>query len=223
MSTLYLTEKRCYNCNAQAKYPQIDPYITIVGPKDLDGRPSHIQRSSVYIWIQRCHNCGYCAQDVSAGGTIEKEVIESQEYQLQLVNPLFPETANSFLAHSIFMIKKDYFADAGWDVVFASWICDDNDYKASAVNCRVKAIELFLQAKKKSQQFAPTSIEENVYLIDLYRKSGLFNNALELCNLELKQEYLDEKFLNLLLYEKELIESNDTSCHNDIDAEEFDS
>lgn len=223
MSTLYLTEKRCFNCNAQAKYPLIDPYITIVGPKDLDGRPSQIQRSSVYIWIQRCHNCGYCAQDISTGDTIEKEVIESAQYQSQLKDLLFPETANSFLAHSIFMIRKNFFADAGWDTVFASWICDDNGFKESAVKCRIKAIELFLHAKKNNQQFAPTSIEENVYLIDLYRKSALFDNALELCNLELKQEYLDEKFLSLLLYEKELIELNDTSCHNEIEAEELDS
>jgi hypothetical protein len=223
MSTLYLTEKRCFNCNAQGKYPQIDPYITIIGPKDLDGRPAHIQRSSVYIWIQRCQNCGYCAQDVSSGGTVEKEVIESLEYQSQLFDPKNPETANSFLSHSLFMVKEKLFADAGWDVVFASWICDDNGFDESARKCRIKAINLFLQAKKANQQFAPTSIEENIYLIDLNRRCSLFSDALELCNLELKQEYLDEKFLNLLLYEKELIELKDVACHNDIDSEEFDS
>jgi alkylhydroperoxidase family enzyme len=222
MSTLYLTEKRCYHCNAQGKFPQIDPYITIVGPKDLDGRPAHIQRSSVYLWIQRCNSCGYCAQDISSGEKSEKDIIESNEYRSQLFDVNYPETANSFLAHTYFMKREDLLADAGWDTVFAAWICDDNGFEEGARNCRIMAIEFFSEAKKRGQQFAPTSIEENIYLIDIYRRCNLFNEALDLCNLELKQEYLDEKYLNLLLYEKELIEKSDILCHNDIEAEEFD-
>lgn len=221
MSTLYLTEKRCYHCNTPGRYPQIDPYITIIGPKDLDGRPAHIQRSSVYIWVQRCPNCGYCTQDISSGDQFVKEIVESQEYQSQLNDPDYPETANAFLVHTFFMLHDNLYADAGWDAAFASWICDDNGFDINARKCRLMAIQYFSEAKKSGQQFAPTSVEESLYLVDLYRRCSMFTEALNLCNEELKQEYLDEKYLNLLLYEKELIESSDVLCHNDIEADEF--
>ena len=222
MSTLFLTEKRCFHCGCENKLPHTNPHITIVGPKDLDGRPAYTQRSAVYIWIQRCSTCGYCAQDIASGNALDKEFIMSIEYQSQLKNTHFPETANAFLAHLLIMKKEDLFADAGWDAVFASWICDDNGFIQGALKCRVKAIELFAEAKNRGLLFAASPIEESIYFIDLHRRTQQFDKALQWCLKELKNEGIEEKAWNILLYEKELIEKNDSSCHNDIDADETD-
>ncbi|MCX7725350.1 MAG: hypothetical protein N2053_00725 [Chitinispirillaceae bacterium] len=219
MTTVYITDKKCYFCGTSNKYPMGSIGIGIVGTRDLDGRPTHILRSAVYLWIQRCSACGYCAPEISTGEEEFKEIIESKEYTVQLTNNKFPETANSFLCYSMIMAKKKQFADAGWSSIFAAWICDDNGYKESAVECRRRALQFFFKAKENNQKFAETEEQEKVYLIDTYRRIGDFDTAAALCEEELNKSH-SEKILNILYFEKLLIEKKDSSVHYDSEAED---
>lgn len=221
MTTVFLTEKQCYACGSKSQYPLVDLSLSIVGPRDLDGRPSMIQRSSVYLWIQRCFECGYSAPEISQGTPEEVCIIEKPEYQLQLTNKEYPDTANSFLCHSMIMEQTCLFADSGWAAVFAAWICDDNSYTQSALKCREKALDLFAKAIEHKQGFGESPAEEQLYLADLHRRCAHFEQASSICELQLQKSH-PERIFDLFCLEKKFIDKKDTGCHNDTEIDDLD-
>lgn len=220
MTTVFLTEKQCYVCGSKSQYPLVDLNLSIIGPRDLDGRPALIHRSSVYLWVQRCFTCGYSAPEISQGTPEEVSIIETPQYQAQLTNSDYPETANSFLCHAMIMEHSRLFADSGWATVFAAWICDDNGYVDSAIKCRKKAIEQFSLATQHHQGFGESPAEEKIYLIDLYRRAGDFGKAGQICDCELQNSY-PERIIDLLYLERKLIDSKDGACHNDDELDDL--
>jgi hypothetical protein len=220
MTTLFLSDKKCFACGTTSRYPLIDLTLKITGSRDLDGRPSHIQRSLVYLWIQRCTSCGYCAPEIAKGDLNDLSLIKSSENQSILSDLEYPETACAFRSHSLTMEKKGQFADAGWAQLCAAWVCDDNKYESSSVECRKSALVLFSKAKQSGQEFSQSNVEENVYIIDILRRVAQFGHALKLCLIELDKENTDH-VLDLLEFEKYLIEKRDSSCHSEAEAEEF--
>jgi hypothetical protein len=220
MTTLFLTEKRCFVCGSANRYPLVDLTLRITGTRDLDGRPSHIQRSLVYLWIQRCTACDYCAPDISQGEQIDLQLMKDSHYQTILTDPDFPDTARAFLSYGYIMEKKAQLADAAWAALSASWVCDDNEFTKSSIYCRKKALELFAKAQNAGQEFAPTRIEETIYTIDILRRTGEFTKALKLCLDEIDKEYSDH-IIDLLSFEKYLLEKQDTTCHNENEADEL--
>lgn len=220
MTTLFLSEKKCFACGKTNRCPVIDLTLKISGLRDLDGRPSHIQRSLVYLWIQRCTSCNYCAPEISKGNQNDLALIKSSEYQNILSDSKYPETACAFRGHSFAMEKRNQFADAGWAQLCAAWVCDDNKYESSSIECRKQSLILFAKAKTSGQEFSPSSVEENVYIIDILRRVAQFDEAMQLCMSELEKENSDH-VLDLLEFEKFLIEKRDASCHDESEAEEF--
>lgn len=220
MTTVFLSDKICFICGAKSKYPLIDHSLGNVGSRDLDGRPTHIRRSAVYLWIQRCPACGYCAPEISEGEGRDRSVVYMPDYQQLLNNKAFPETGDAFLCYAYIMKNRELFADAGWAALFAAWICDDNGFPDSARSCRSSAVDFFLTARSRQQCFAETTEEEDLYLIDLYRRSALFDTASVMCDEVLEGTHSDQIY-DLLYYERELIDAKDHSTHNDAEAEEF--
>jgi hypothetical protein len=219
MTTLYLTNKNCSVCGESNRFPVVDLSRKLTGVRDLDGRPSHIQRSLVYMWIQRCDSCNYCAPDISAKCTVDPSYLNSQEYKAIIDDVSFPLTAIAFRAHSYLMLSMGLFADSGWAQLCAAWICDDNDAPANAVVCRKEALSLFRTAQEKNQEYSQSHVEENLILIDIMRRIGEFDAALKLCDEELQIDHPDTIW-PLLEYEKILIEKQDISCRNESEADD---
>lgn len=219
MTTVYLSDKQCFICGTKSKYPLGNLSLGNVGTRDLDGRPTHILRSSVYLWIQRCPSCGYCAPEIAQGNEADREIVRSDAYTAQLKNGSFPETANAFLCYSSIMRNRKLFADAAWAAVFASWICDDNGYGESAFICRGAAIELFNAARSEGQDFADTKDQEEIYLIDLHRRRSQFDVAAKRCDEALEKEHPDP-ILDILYFERELIDKRDSASHSDSEADD---
>jgi len=219
MTTLYLAEKKCYSCGTENRNPVIDFTQKITGARDLDGRPSNVQRSLVYLWIQRCEKCNYCAPDISKQCDADIQLINSHEYKSIIEDTSYPLTAISFRAHSWIREKQNLLADAGWAQLCAAWICDDNKSVNQAIQCRKQALSLFREAQKLNQEFSQSRSEENVCLIDILRRTGQFVDALQLCDEERAKDNPDSIW-EALEYEKYLIEINDTACHDESDAEE---
>jgi hypothetical protein len=218
MSTVFLVEKKCAVCGSVNRCPHVNMIMTNVGTKDLDGRSSDIQRSSVYLWIQKCVNCNYCASDLSKGGPELLRYINSPEYRKQIVDPFYPETANTFLCNSIILEGEKNFEDSGLNSLFAAWICDDNGFNKSAIECRTRALRLFDLATASGQNFGQSGEREKLLKIDLLRTTGDFRSALEICSEELEKAHSDEVIM-LLEFEKELILKNDSLCHSETEAE----
>jgi len=221
MTTVFLTEKKCFVCGRKNRYPQVGTSMTIIGTKDLDGRPAQMQRSSIYMLIQRCIFCGYCTMDISDGLPEDKQVVESKEYAAQLTNQGYPETANAYLCRSLICEKSGRLSDAGWAAVYAAWICDDNQFTDAADLCRGRALILFSKAREHHQQYCESSQEEALLIVDLMRRRGEFDAALALCEQEMDKTH-SEEFLDLINLEQHLIKAKDRSCHGVTEAEEFD-
>jgi len=220
MTTVCMSDRNCYFCGATSKFPQGNLTMGSIGLRDLDGRPTHILRSAVYLWIQRCPACGYCAPEISEGDQIDVPVLQGDAYRNQLDDPAFPETANAFLCHTLVMVARKFWADAAWASVFAAWICDDNNFPESAMLCRRKAIVYFIASREASIDFAESPVHEELYLIDLHRRCGEFDGALERCDAAINLKP-DDHLLDLLYLEKDLIEKRDTSIHTVADVDEI--
>ena len=47
------------------------------GPRDLDGRPAEMFRSTIEHWIRQCPKCGYCAASLAHDGDKLVNVVRS--------------------------------------------------------------------------------------------------------------------------------------------------
>ena len=221
MTTVFLREKACSVCGNKERYPQTGSSPAIRGAKDLDGRPTQIQRSSVYIGVQRCAQCGYCASDITKGMSREDRLlVENELYQNQLTNERFPESANAYLCKAMFDEKNQLFVEAGFSALYAAWVCDDNGFSESAVWCRQKALACFGKARKAKERFCNTKSEENLLLVDLLRRNSEFNGALTCCEEAISDTH-NEYVKPLLHFERDLIRNKDAGCHNDTEFENY--
>lgn len=220
MTTLYLSEKKCFICGTSRQYPLIDLTLKISGSRDLDGRPSQIQRSLIYMWVQHCISCGYCAPDIATGKPEYSSLIKNPDYNQILMNTNFPTTAISFRCYSYLMEMDQNFSDSAWAQLCGAWVCDDNNFENGSIECRRKALDLFNKAKQSKQSIADSPAEENVLIIDILRRTKQFDEARCMCTNELKNNPADQ-ILDLLEFEMFLIDKGDSDCHNETEAEEF--
>jgi hypothetical protein len=182
------------------------------GFPDLDTRPPEMERSTINTWIQSCSFCGYCFPDISIPTEGASEVVSSVAYKQQLNNPEFPKLANHFLCYSLIKEADSDYATAGWACIHAAWVCDDNGFSAGAKECRYKAVHLLQKAKETGHGFAEGESTEDTILVDLLRRSGQFELALDICNSALKKN--PEKAISDILYlQKILIGNHDIACH----------
>lgn len=220
MTTLYLSEKKCFICGTSHQYPLIDLTLKISGSRDLDGRPSQIQRSVIYMWVQHCGSCDYCAPDIATGKPEYSSLIKNPDYKQILISTNFPNTAISFRCYSYIMEMEQNFADSAWAQLCGAWVCDDNKFENGSIECRIKALDLFTKAIQLKQSFADTRSEENIFIIDTLRRTRQFDEARRICTDELKNSPADH-ILDLLEFEMFLIDKGDSDCHNETESEEF--
>ncbi|MDG5815186.1 hypothetical protein QA601_08855 [Chitinispirillales bacterium ANBcel5] len=220
MSTVFLMEKECFLCGGKNKQYESGPLSHLSGARDLDGRPSGFQRSGIYNSIHRCIFCGYCSPDLTMGVSGFSELIQMSPYRKQLNNPLFPETANSFLCYTMLVLSAGQIAEAGWTTLHGAWICDDNGFDESADYCRNKALNLFIKCRDQKESFADSYHEEQLILTDILRRLRRFEEAQSLCDKQLLS-CISEDASVLFHFEKMLISETNCKCYSIQDAFEY--
>jgi len=151
------------------------------GLPDLDTRPPESLRSSLPYWVQRCPNCGYCAPDIDREYLQAAEVIRQASYPALLRRRSLPQLARSFLAWAMIQQANGEGLSAGWSALHAAWACDDAGKLAPAVQCRQQALASFEHARRSGKNlpgFEDPGAEE-ILLADLYRRTGQFEQAVE--------------------------------------------
>ena len=182
------------------------------GSPDLDTRPPEMQRSTIYHWIQRCPSCGYCSPDISECGEKTKEIVNSKEYQNIIESGEVPEVAASFLALSYEKEKQQEFSDSAWRAIHAAWICDDENNLEASAKCRKQAVNLIEKAKNHGQTIADQAGASEAITIDLMRRSGMHQEALEL-SATMKTENIEEIIMQVIMFEEALIAKADITAH----------
>jgi len=219
MTVLHEAKKQCAVCGNISDHMEIIS-TKALGPSDLDARPPEPERSSISYWIQRCPFCGYCAPDIASGDKEMANIIENEAYKEQLRHEQYPVLANSLLCWSMIQEEEAQFKVAGWTSVNAAWACDDAGNSEAAWKCRERAIHLLQKARSKGQWFAEAAGTEEAIIVDLYRRSGEFAEALKLCDERLRKNP-DKLIYDILLYQKQLIEKSDVRCHTTAEITEL--
>jgi hypothetical protein len=203
----------CALCGREGSY--MEPRAGAeIHPPDFDTRPGEFVRSTVTEWIQRCPHCGYAAPEVDKAHPAAAEIVRSHEYQERLASPGLPEDARRFAAHSFLLERLGQFADAGWTMLHAAWVCDDVPDDGAARRCRMEAISLWRRGKAAGQKFMDDYGQEFALAADVLRRAGEFDAARETCLEGLALEKVAPLVEDLLRRQLTLIQQRDASAHS---------
>jgi hypothetical protein len=211
MTTIRVNKARCALCNSENEFTGIGSTNTFGSP-DLDTRPPEMKRSTIFAWVQRCPNCGYCASDVRQSRPEFKAIVTGAEYRRQLNDPAYPELANSFLCKAIIDGGASDYAGATWALIHAAWVCDDADLSDEAAECRHKAADMLMTAEDHGQQVAKQEGASTAILVDLLRRSGRTADARRAIA-ERGTGVAEDIIVRILDFQSSLIEKSDVSCH----------
>ena len=218
MTTQFEEKKRCGICGFESEYTGIGS-TNRFGSADLDTRPPEMERSTIFAWVQRCPECGYCNNDVSKSPAGAKEVMGGKEYQDQLNDSAYPVLANSFLCDAIICREAGNYAHATWGLIRAAWACDDAGKPEQASTCREKAADMLALAQQHGQKVCSDARAHAAMLVDLLRRSGQAERAKQI--LATKPQGTDGDVIDLVMsYQGALIARNDVSCHTIAEAQE---
>lgn len=211
MTTLNPNQKQCAVCHSSCSIMVLGSTSSFGAP-DLDLRPAEMARSTIGYWVQRCHRCGYCAEDVEAGTPTLLWTIDGFEYQKQLRNPDYPELANEFLCQAQLEQFQGNLQEAIWSIIHAAWACDDAGQETQAVACRLRAAEqlvTFFLNPEITQDDAEGLLAVQV---DLLRRAGHFEAAQTLLA-ERMESVRDETIREVLEFQGTLIAKMDLKIH----------
>lgn len=218
-----MVEKRCAVCRQVSEQHELTS-TSAFGWSDLDGRPPEPQRSSLFLWVQRCPVCGYCASDIEVGEEHWCDILQSNEYRRQLGDPAFPEVANLFLCQAIVLEETGNEKEAAWSAVRAAWTCDDENTPEASVHARLRAVELFRLEIAEGGEFGAGDESGDIFasehglLAELLRRAGRFDEALAECQEGLGAVH-DSRLRRVLELERALATSKDDRCHSHAELE----
>ena len=210
-------KKTCFLCGTESTHTGVISTASL-GSTDLDSRPPEPERSSLSYWIHTCPSCRYCAPDLSDGEKAFEAVVKSEDYRKILDNSTYPRLAGQFLCWSLLQESRDEYEKAGWGAIHAAWACDDAGFEEGAKASRKRASELLMKARENGQWFAEDAGMEEAILVDLLRRAGYFEDALNICRERLKKEP-EETVKIILLYQQTLIGKLDSRRHTVSDAQ----
>jgi hypothetical protein len=183
-------------------------------------------RSGLRYEVQECPSCGYCSENIAIPPTTALPVLSSAAYVEQHRNPAFPQLANRFLCCAMLHEALEEFAKAGWAATRAAWACDDEGNDAAARTCREKAILLFEKTIRANRMFTPSPLVGIAVLVDLFRRSGQFERALQIAGVTVPtipggdpEEH--QTVVQVFAFERVLAERGDRACYTIKDALSF--
>lgn len=184
------------------------------GSRDLDLRPAQMMRSTMHNWVQQCPNCGLCATSVDKVPAGTAELVRSTRYQALLRDATrMPQLARRFRAQSLMEEQVGDLVSAAHAALCAAWACDDARETDAAIDCRNRAIGLFLRAADSDQPSTDGSERDgrNLVVIDLLRRTSRFDEARARCQLVL--EAADPSHRAIAQYQATLVDAADTAVH----------
>lgn len=210
MTTMFPQSKKCAMCDTESEHMMISSTSSF-GSMDLDTRPPPLERHNLAQEIQHCAACGFCAVDIEELPKVGPTFIESPSYRAILEAFARPELARQFEAAGSIASEEGRHADAGWFLLKAAWVCDDEEAVQEARGLRRDALRSWELASSVNQAFAQDEMSEHLMQIDVMRRACLFDDAVRLMNET--AEPSDEFLHSILSYERQLIGMKDDTTH----------
>ncbi len=212
MTVLFDTQVTCAVCK------EVNHFLAVAsthayGAPDLDGRSPEMHRSTISIWVQRCHCCGYCAEDIGECTKTARAYLRSREYQEQLWDETSPALVTHFLCQAILLRVEGQYARSAASLVAAAWVCDDIPMPGLAFVCRKRAADMLQNAESHGQYIDQEEKQNDLFLlIDLLRRSGQFEQARQIIEARGHEVSCPDEQA-LLHFQQALIETRDSTCH----------
>ena len=212
MTRIFQKVKKCAVCGSKHEYSVIASTNSFGSP-DLDLRPPEMQRSTMYLWVEECPDCGYVASDITnKPGRVTKEWLESQAYVTCDGIRFRSGLASKFYKQYKTSLLNSETEQACCAIHHAAWACDDRKDVKKAVICRDLAIPLIEKLIEKKHKNA-----ENLLLMkaDLLRRAGHFERvAAEYSDIVFENDIMDK----VRLFQLEKAAEKDTECYTVQDA-----
>ena len=182
------------------------------GYSDLDFRPPHSARSTMFMTMKLCPNCGFASPRTLRWSRLEniKEIVYSDEYQnLFKTLPQINSGLKAYLSAYLDEISGD-FHHAIEHYKMAAWgfDCPNEECQKVTRMCRDKTMALIEQYDDPYHSF----INSPVY-IDFKRRNGDFEGALKAIK-EVKKWIVNRKNMDKWIkFETELCKNKDTKRH----------
>lgn len=216
MTTLYTTKVRCAVCGSEAEYTGIGS-TNAHGSRDLDTRPPEMQRSTIFAWVQRCPECGFCGPDISQASSRAAALVRSAGYVRQLADSTHPELANSFRCKALNDESSGDHAAAAWALIHAAWACDDAQMPEAARVCRSEAVDMIEKALGRGQAITEQDGADSAIRVDLLRRAGRLAEARQLIA-TIRPAITVDIVAKVLDFQSVLLAKGDEACHTIAEA-----
>lgn len=213
MTTFDFTTEECLVCATPTEVAILASSTTF-GPPDLDTRPAPMLRDALSFEITQCATCGFCWEpgtDEEVDAELARRSVESDAYRSALCSRLL-DPAPAFLARSVLDASMSRYAEAGWNAVRASWVCDDAGEEEAAEDARADALKFWSAALAIGQDIYGQEGGDAILRAELMRRNGDFEAATELIDARLPG-IEDENIAIVLSYCRELCAAHDSFVH----------
>lgn len=148
---------------------------------DLDLRPAEMQRSTMYISINECPNCGYAEFDFSREPKIKREYLESEEYQSCEGIEFKSERSKPFYKAYLINRKEENIQNELNFLMHSIWSCDDSEDCENARKLRRIACQLLETILSNIEKHKEWADKDTLMLIksDLMRRGEMFDELIE--------------------------------------------
>lgn len=124
MTTIRDFDKKCAVCTKTSPQRALTSTSTW-GYPDLDLRPSEMQRSSMFAWLDECPHCGYVAPDIENELDASCEILKSDEYLTCGGYEFKSDLARRFFRRFLISQAEGNFRSRFFSLLHCAWICDD--------------------------------------------------------------------------------------------------
>lgn len=205
MTIIRKFEKKCAVCGQMSLQPVMMSTNTWSYP-DLDLRPSEMQRSTMFTWLEECPHCGYVASKLENELEVSSEILKTDDYQTCEGHDFKSDLSKRFYRHYMISKAEEDYGSEFLSLLHCAWTCDDKDDEL-AVEMRKMAIESIAKINAESEEE-----RNNLQLIkaDMLRRTGQFDRVIE----EFKDVILEDKLKNdVITFQIELAMAHDSDCH----------
>ncbi len=212
MTTMVREVKECAACGSKHEYSVIASTNSFGAP-DLDLRPPEMQRSTMYLWVEECPDCGYVASDITnKPGRVTKEWLQSQAYGTCDGIHFRSDLASRFYKHYKISLLNRKTEQAFCAIHHAAWACDDCKDAKEAVACRELAITLIEKLIAKKHKNADNFL---IMKADLLRRAGRYEQVIaEYSAMAFENDIMDK----VRLFQLEKAAEQDAGCYTVQDA-----
>lgn len=204
MSIFLPGEAQCAMCGENIELVSMAT-ANSMGAPDLDFRPAPGFRYTMRLWIQECPECGYVCIRLNEGVPLRREWFQRAEYVDCLGLKFRTSLARLFFRRYMICHKIGDEDGAMSAALNAAWVCDDRGERKNARICRKLAL-VEADAILKNE---PGNISVQLKRIDMLRRAGCFDEALEACLNFCADDSFAER---LVAFQKARILAKNTAC-----------